>query len=181
MIRFIFGIIVVISGFGALISEPAAGISTFIIGFLIMLWGWKAMHAPKTCSYLYKFDVVGMSHKCQVGKISRQKSIKESLPGDTVTLQQFIYDNKRAYAVVNDRTGNDVGVVPADSIALMEKRNKGPLDGCKGYIVDIHRILFFDDGSSTTDLRGLTADERRGSHTYKQCTVEVRKNENTKS
>ena len=180
MIRFIFGIIVVFGGFGMLMENPAGAFCTFITGFLIMLWGWKVMHAPKTYSYIYSFDAVGMSHKCEVGKISRQKSIKESIPGDTITLKQFIFDNKRAYAVVNDRTGNDVGVVPAKSITLLEKRNEGPLDGCKGHIVDIHRILFFDDGSSTTDLRDLTADERRGSRTYKQCTIQIRTKEITK-
>ena len=109
--------------------------------------------APK---YLYSFEPIGYTYKCKIGKIPRQDSIDKSRKGDPVTLTVYQYKGQNAYAVVNDRTGCDIGVVPADLIRILEKKNKVSIDGLHGKITDIFKT---DDEISY----------------LKQCTVEIYK------
>jgi len=72
----------------------------------------------------YSFEPTGVTHECKYpnARTSRQASIYRSRKGDPVELRVYEWQGKPAVAVINQRTGYDIGVAKAgsDSPALQK-------------------------------------------------------------
>ncbi|MDD6551018.1 MAG: hypothetical protein PUF16_04495 [Lachnospiraceae bacterium] len=70
-------------------------------------------------------DIAGFSKKCKYKTEKyywRQDALEDSKEGDSVSIKKFSYQKQPAYAIINNRIGVDIGVIPAKDIPEFEKR-----------------------------------------------------------
>ena len=100
-----------------------------IIALSVLLWKYKKKEKLSTNQIIfvedrpvlqtYSFTPTGYHYPCKFPSAGssyddRQTIIKLSKVGDIVTLTEFKWERKRAIAIINNRFGADIGVVPAD-------------------------------------------------------------------
>lgn len=85
--------------------------------------------------------VAGTDYPCRFpsGKYTHRAydTCKAAKVNDKVTLKKYDYKGETAYAVMLDKVGSDIGVIPKNRIAALEKWES--LDGMTGYIDDIEK------------------------------------------
>lgn len=90
--------------------------------------------------------IVGTQYGCRfpAGKIaSRDEDVcPKARKGDAITLKKYKWKKEDAYAVILDKIGADIGVLPKHRIPTLEKWEA--LDGLKGEISDIEKHLTED-------------------------------------
>ena len=86
--------------------------------------------------------VVGTQYGCKfpIGKhLSREEDVcSKAKKGDSITLKRYTWKKENAYAVILDKVGADLGVLPRVRIPVLEKWED--LDGLKGEVWYIEKI-----------------------------------------
>ena len=142
MIRMAFGVLIVLSCIAG-IAEGQIGqaVVVFALGAVIFLWGYRArqdklamraeerqmdIEAAASASLAVKtftFRVTGVTHPCRFanGYYDRQTAISSTRIGDPLFLHQYEWEGEPAIAVINRKTGHDLGVVPAEKVQRILK------------------------------------------------------------
>jgi hypothetical protein len=142
MIRMIIGVIVALSGFtGFPQGQIVQGLLIIALGAVIFMWGYRArqdklaMRAEErgmdmeAAAYAaqadktYTFRITGVTHPCRFanGYYDRQTAISSTRIGDPLFLHQYEWEGEPAIAVINRKTGHDLGVVPAEKVQRILK------------------------------------------------------------
>lgn len=100
----------------------------------------------------FQVDVVGLPYACLFPSKKyhdRLSALYDSSFRDGVTIKKYMYRKQNAYAVMSDKLGADIGVIPKSSIPELEKRYGDP-DGVAGRIIylDYSREDPEDDNNS---------------------------------
>ena len=85
------------------------------------------------------FHLAGVTFPCyKDGDFLRQDEISDISVNDTIHLEEYQYKGKPAYLVVPDKTGIDIGVVPAHVAEMIS--NEYAFHKAEGYIKKIEEV-----------------------------------------
>ena len=135
MVRIIFGVLFILSGFSAIQSS---GVTTFLVGVAIgayLIWSGynarknKQMEAEEAVRIeaeavrTYSFKPVGTRFACKIqGRFKeRQAILNASQVGETCYLQEYEWEGRPAVMVVSEHFRQDLGVVPEGKVGEVLK------------------------------------------------------------
>jgi len=135
MVRIIIGGIFAASGITALSQGGTSSILTAVIlcglGALLIRSGltakkrkaeFEAQYAPPqgTPVKTYTFRITGTTHKCMYGSGERSQLNAIARTGEPVYFKPYEWEGQLAIAVMSAKYNQDLGVVPADKIEVVD-------------------------------------------------------------
>lgn len=79
--------------------------------------------------------IAGVTFECREDAAhQRQSVLKKMHEGDLISIKEFRYDNKPAYLIIDQKTGLDVGAVPAEYAAQIPKYKDPTFEGYLTYL-----------------------------------------------
>lgn len=124
-------------------SEAAGLLPALIVALLLLAVDYYYYLHPELRKPKFErkpVDIVGMSHECKFpnGKLRERESVcRKCKEGEEITIKAYTFNGENAYAVMVDRLGADIGVLPAARKAELEAWSE--LDGLKGRITSINK------------------------------------------
>lgn len=170
MIKKILGGLFIIAGTGALVGagRPHPDIATGIIAIgvgVYLIYRSKKKVAPekaeKSTTSLqtrkpvktFSFQAAGFRFKCRFPNKrfdERQAILIRSHVGDCISLQQYEWEGKSALALISDKYGADLGVVPASHVNTILKLTEKY--DVIGKIIDLERIEYRKEFYTKCDI-----------------------------
>lgn len=139
MVRIVFGALFLCGSLTNLTKGDLPGAAFgLVIGAVLIWYGWKAIEAKREEQRLiqeaeanvitaFTFRLTGVTHECRFARAGthRQQIISHHKVGDLCFLRIYEWEGEPAVAVVDRKTGEDLGVVPAKDVKkvveLMER------------------------------------------------------------
>ena len=144
MIRMVFGALMVLSGIFTLSSDSKNGLMSIVFGVLFVFWGWYAWTKKKAlqqsqvkmeimgyaattpaaeATETFTFEVTGVTHECRFSSMGRRRQdVMDGIHiGDKVYLKQYEWQGKPAFAVMDPKTNEDIGVAPRGCVKPLLK------------------------------------------------------------
>ena len=168
MFKILIGIIFIIAGAGALLGagrpqpDIATGLIATAIGVYLIYRSVKntpsahqeaSFTPPGDVVKTFSFQAVGFRFKCRFpnGRFdTRQSVLSRSHVGDIITLRQYEWEGKPAFALMSQRCNADLGSAPAGHVntilELAEKYN------VVGKIISIDHIEYRREPYITCDI-----------------------------
>jgi len=135
-VKAFFGLFFIASGLRGISSGIGTTVVGFLLGGALLLWAWRDMkprilekqlqqevaEAADAASKTFSFKLYGVTYPCQFANapIHRQTAIEQSKIGDSLFFHEYEWEGAMALAVINRRTGHDIGVVPAVKVARVK-------------------------------------------------------------
>ena len=157
MFKKILGILFLIAGTGALVGagRPRPDFATGIVGVVIGLFLiYKSVQSkPRKNNSndmpleqpikTFSFQIAGFRFNCRFPTTrfeKRQILLNYCKLGDVISLRQFEWEGESAFALINDKYGADIGVVPAEYVNTVLKLNQEYT--VHGKIIELNKIQY---------------------------------------
>lgn len=169
MVKKILGVLFIISGVSTFLgivsppSDPLAGIIAIGVGIFLIYRSTKKRNNKHAIEDLntpvvppvktFSFQAAGFRFDCRFPnkKFSeRQAILIRSSVNDTVTLRQYEWEGKPAFALISDNLDADLGVVPAVHVNTVLKLSQEY--DIHGKIISLNQIEYRGDPYTTCDI-----------------------------
>lgn len=144
MVRMVLGIFIAICGVINIPADPGNGVLCIVFGAALAYWGryarkkkeagrvaavqneiagYVAASPDPTASDTFTFEVTGVTHECRFSSMGRRRQdVMDGIHiGDKVYLKQYEWQGKPAFAVMDPKTNEDIGVAPRGCVKPLLK------------------------------------------------------------